>query len=188
MSTTRALSKQEEDALVETTALEVEKGFLQGPYTEEEMSVLMGTDGWSLNPRFVLFQGSNQKVRLIDGAKQSAVNSAYSSTVKLQLQDVDCAAAMVIGAMREVGLSTSDALDWLGKTFDLSKAYKQLAVLPEHQLHAVVGFSRGQVAVLQEHIAPIWVHWQCIWLRAHFSSPLVFAVKTLEGHSIPLFR
>jgi len=46
---------------------------------------------------------------------------------------------MALGAMKEVGLSTSDALDWLGKTFDLSKAYKQLAVLPEHQLHAVVG-------------------------------------------------
>ena len=143
MRATRALSKPEEDALIEATALEVEKGFLQGPYTEEEMSVLMGTDGWSLNPRFVLFQGSNQKVRVIDDAKESAVNSAYSSTVKLQLQDVDYAAAMALGAMKEVGLSTSDALDWLGKTFDLSKAYKQLAVLPEHQLHAVVGFPKG---------------------------------------------
>ena len=143
MRATRALSKPEEDALIEATALEVEKGFLQGPYTAEEMSVLMGTDGWSLNPRFVLFQGSNQKVRVIDDAKESAVNSAYSSTVKLQLQDVDYAAAMALGAMKEVGLSTSDALDWLGKTFDLSKAYKQLAVLPEHQLHAVVGFPKG---------------------------------------------
>ena len=143
MRATRALSKPEEDALIEATALEVEKGFLQGPCTEEEMSVLMGTDGWSLNLRFVLFQGSNQKVRVIDDAKESAVNSAYSSTVKLQLQDVDYAAAMALGAMKEVGLSTSDALDWLGKTFDLSKTYKQLAVLPEHQLHAVVGFPKG---------------------------------------------
>ena len=28
----------------------------------------------------------------------------------------------------------------MGKTFDLSKVYKQLAVLPEHQVHAVVVF------------------------------------------------
>ena len=28
----------------------------------------------------------------------------------------------------------------MGKTFDLSKAYKQLAVLPEHHKHSVVGF------------------------------------------------
>ena len=56
---------------------------------------------------------------------------------------MDYAAAMVLGAMREAGLSGSDALEWLGKTFDLSKAYKQLAVLPDHQLHAVVGFPCG---------------------------------------------
>ena len=29
------------------------------------------------------------------------------------------------------------------QTFDLSKAYKQLAVLPDHQLHAIVGFPCG---------------------------------------------
>ncbi|CAL1136988.1 unnamed protein product [Cladocopium goreaui] len=83
MQTARQLSKSEEDALLEATASEVEKGFLQGPYSEAEMSVLMGTECWSLNPRFVLFQGASQKVRVIDDAKQSAVNSAYSSTVKL---------------------------------------------------------------------------------------------------------
>ena len=143
MQTARPLTNSEEDALLEATASEVEKGFLQGPYSEAEMSVLMGTECWSLNPRFVLFQGASQKVRVIDDAKQSAVNSAYSSTVKLQLQDVDYAAAMVLGAMREAGLSDSEALEWLGKTFDLSKAYKQLAVLPDHQLHAIVGFPSG---------------------------------------------
>ena len=143
MQTTRPISKHEEDALLEATASEVEKGFLQGPYSESEMSVLMGTECWSLNPRFVLFQGANQKVRVIDDAKQSAVNAAYSSTVKLQLQDVDYAAAMVLGAMREAGLSSAEAMDWLGKTFDLSKAYKQLAVFPDHQIHAVVGFPKG---------------------------------------------
>ena len=123
----------------------MEKGFLQGPYSEAEMSVLMGTECWSLNPRFVLFQGTNQKVRVIDDAKQSAVNLAYSSTAKLQLQDVGYAAAMDLGVMREAGLSGSEAIDWPGKTFDLSKAYKQLAVFPEHQVHAVVGFPTGGV-------------------------------------------
>ena len=60
----------------------------RGPYTEDEMTVLMGSEAWTLNPRFVLFQGANNKVRVIDDAKQGAVNAAYSSTVKLQLQDV----------------------------------------------------------------------------------------------------
>ena len=104
------------------------------------MSVLMGSEDWSLNPRFVLFQGADNKVRVIDDAKQGSVNAAYSSTVKLQLQDVDYAAAMVVEVMRESADKLGPNLKWLGKTFDLSKAYKQLAVLPEHQRHAVVGF------------------------------------------------
>ena len=79
------------------------------------MTVLMGTECWSWNPRFISFQGANQKVRVIYDAKQSAVNSAYSSTVKLQLQDVDYVAAMVLGAMREAGLSGAEAMEWLSK-------------------------------------------------------------------------
>lgn len=73
---------------------EVKLGFLEGPYSEDEMSVLLGTDQWSFNPRFVLFQGASKKVRIIDDAKKSCPNNAFSSTVKLQLQDVDYVAAM----------------------------------------------------------------------------------------------
>ena len=78
-------------------------------------------------------------MRVIDDAKQSSVNAAYSSAVKLQLQDVDYAAAMVGEIMRESACPGVLTMEWLGKTFDLSKAYKQLAVLPDHQPHAVVG-------------------------------------------------
>ena len=140
MQGARQLTTTEEKALLEATVNEVERGFLQGPYNEAEMSVLMGSEDWSLNPRFVLFQGANNKVRVIDDAKQGSVNAAYSSTVKLQLQDVDYAAAMVVEVMRESADMLGPNLKGLGKTFDLSKAYKQLAVLPAHQRHAVVGF------------------------------------------------
>ena len=140
MLSARPMTSNEEKALIDSTQLEVERGFLQGPYSEEELSVLLGTEDWSLNPRFVLFQGANNKVRVIDDAKQSSVNAAYSSTVKLQLQDVDYAAAMITYAMQVGSDAGVPVLEWFGKTFDLSKAYKQLAVLPEHQHHAVVGF------------------------------------------------
>ena len=140
MQGARQLTTTEEKALMEATDNEVERGFLQGPYSEAEMSVLMESEDWSLNPRFVLFQGANNKVRVIDDAKQGSVNAAYSSTVKLQLQDVDYAAAMVLEVMRESAGALGPNITWCGKTFDLSKAYKQLAVLPAHQRHAVVGF------------------------------------------------
>ena len=140
MTSSRRMNPSEENALLEATTEEVKRGFLQGPYTEDEMTVLMGSEDWTLNPRFVLFQGANNKVRVIDDAKQGAVNAAYSSTVKLQLQDVDYAAAMVMEIMRVSAGMNVQLHEWSGKTFDLSKAYKQLAVLPDHQAHAVVGF------------------------------------------------
>lgn len=140
MCQSKQFSQDDEKALLETTNDEVARGFLQGPYTEQEMSVLLETEEWSLNPRFVLFQGTSGKVRVIDDAKKSAVNSAYTSTVKLQLQDIDYAANMVLAIMAETAAAGVSGGEWKGKTFDLSKAYKQLAILPCHQKHAVVGF------------------------------------------------
>jgi len=75
-------------------------GFLEGPYSEDEMSVLLGTEKWSLNPRYVLFQGTAGKIRIIDDAKRSGVNDSYSSTIKLQLQDIDYVGAMLTEAAR----------------------------------------------------------------------------------------
>ena len=81
---------------------------------------------------------------MIDDAKASSLNTAYSSTFKLQLQDDDYTAAMIRAAMIEQqrqGVSDT----WLARTLDLRKAYKQLAIMPEHAHLAVVGFPvRGQ--------------------------------------------
>ncbi|CAL1153270.1 unnamed protein product, partial [Cladocopium goreaui] len=140
MCQSKRFKPEEEAAPLKTTAEEVAKGFLEGPYSEQEISVLLETEDWSLSPRFVLFQGTGGKIRVIDDAKKSAVNAAYSSTVKLQLQDVDYAANMVLFLMSEAAAAGVSGDEWMGKTFDLSKAYKQLAILPAHQQHAVVGF------------------------------------------------
>jgi len=99
MMSARSLDVPEEEALVEATASEVSRGLLQGPYTEDEMIVLMGSDDWTLNPRFVLLQRSNNKVRVTDDAKQVSVNASYSFTIKLQLQEVDYAASMAVEIM-----------------------------------------------------------------------------------------
>eukprot|EP00435_Cladocopium_sp_Y103_P033666 s1851_g8.t1 len=140
MGMDKCFSVEEEDALQKATAEEVSLGFLEGPYREDEISVLLDTETWSLNPRFALFQGPSGKVRIIDDAKKSSVNASYSSTVKLQLQDVDYAASMVVALMQELSSASLPHDQWMGKTFDLSKAYKQLAIHPSHQKHAIVGF------------------------------------------------
>eukprot|EP00435_Cladocopium_sp_Y103_P006518 s5825_g2.t1 len=70
-------SKQEEKVqqdLHETTMKEVELGHLHGPFSDAEVTAHFGTDKWLFNPRFALYQGSENKVRAIDDGKRSALN------------------------------------------------------------------------------------------------------------------
>ena len=76
-----------------------------------------------------------------------------------QLQDVDYVAAMVSSLARGAsarGLS----MDLLVKTFDFSKAYKQVAVLPEHHKHATVGFLIKSVwQFYPKLVIAFWLRW-----------------------------
>ena len=102
------------------------------------MDGVMGGHRWLLNPRFVRNQGSSRKPRVIDDAKVSFLNLAYTSTVKLQLQDTDFIAAMSYELMNRLVSNCAPVSEsWLGKCFDLSKAYKQVSVLPSHRRWAV---------------------------------------------------
>ncbi|CAE7247552.1 unnamed protein product [Symbiodinium sp. CCMP2456] len=78
------------------TAEEVAAGFLTGPYrSEREVSDLLQTDDWSLSPRFLLRQGEDSKIRIIDDFKMSAVNRAFGSSSFLELQDTDYAVGLL---------------------------------------------------------------------------------------------
>ena len=82
--------------------------------------------------RFVIEQGA--KLRPIDDGLEAQLNAAYSSTIRLDLQDADYVIALALHLGKHPGKK------WLGKTLDLSKAYKQLPILPEHRDLAVVYF------------------------------------------------
>ena len=88
--------------------------------------------------RFVLEQGS--KLRPIDDGLEAQLNSAYTSTIWLDLQDADDVVALTLE------LGKRKEFDWVGKTLDLSKAYKQLPILPSHRDLAVTSFrdSKGK--------------------------------------------
>eukprot|EP00435_Cladocopium_sp_Y103_P027530 s3375_g6.t2 len=119
--------------LVETAKEEKELKFLEGPFSsEEEVTDYFGHSNWRVIRRFVIQQG--QKLRPIDDGLESQINAAYSSTIRLDLQDADYVIAMVLE------LSKWPGFEWCGKTLDLSKAYKQLPILPEHRDLAVVHF------------------------------------------------
>ena len=84
-----------QDDLHDATMKEVALGHLHGPYSEQEVTEHFGSDKWLFNPRFALYQGSENKVRAIDDGKRSALNLAYTTNFKLELYDVDTLAALV---------------------------------------------------------------------------------------------
>ena len=129
----------------EQTLSEVTDGWMEGPFDDEEaVTAHIGSSDWLCSRRFPLVQG--EKVRLIDDAKESQLNTAYYATNKLVLQDVDCLVSLIMQMCRcfvrrgEFAMRLSDgstvsgrvASDWgsevgfLGRTLDLSSAYKQL--------------------------------------------------------------
>ena len=131
------------DHLIETTNEELSLGFLEGPFfTEDEVTRHLGRSDWSLVRRFVLVQGAEGKLRPIDDCLEAQLNFAYTSVSYLKLQDVDYVSglALKIAAAVSKRSSTSGESAWLGKCLDLSKAYKQMGVLPDHRHLAVIFF------------------------------------------------
>ena len=166
----QARDPDEVATLLRESAAEVEAGYLQGPFhSQEEVSAKVGTDAWSLAPRFALRPGEDAEIRVIDDFKMSAVNRAFGSTSYLALQDTD----FTVGLLRFVGrvlqgetkvvvpMSDGSQLKGslcpemmakpakpplLGKTLDLSKAYKQVGIHPASRHHAVLGFPTSNQA------------------------------------------
>ena len=124
------------------------------------MDEKFGKNGWLFNKRFALHQGTpeNPKVRVIDDCKRSGLNSAYTTTNKLELLDVDvlaCALMAIADAHftgwvdlgeNETGRLAgpmhvvAKTLTWQGRTLDLSKAYKQVPLNAEAQAMCVLGY------------------------------------------------
>lgn len=129
--------------LIEASDDELARGFLDGPFfSEEEVTRHLGRDDWSLVRRFVLVQGSEGKLRPIDDCLEAQLNFAYTSTSYLKLQDVDYISGLALKIVSAAS-SGDDRLyngKWLGKCLDLSKAYKQMGVLPEHRYLSVIFF------------------------------------------------
>ena len=154
-----------ENELHQATMEEVKLGHLQGPFTEDQMNDLYGKGGWLFNKRFALRQGSaeNPKVRVIDDCRRSGLNSAYTTTNKLELLDIDVLACALLSIAEahatgwvDLGEHNSQKLvgpmhaaarqqTWLGRTLDLSKAYKQVPLSEGAQPMCVLGYYyRGQ--------------------------------------------
>lgn len=143
---------------------EVDAGFLKGPHSEEEIPGVVGSEDWSLSKRFVLYQGEERKIRVIDNYRDSGVNAAFASSSYIALQDTDFVIGFlrffmwVLGNQDEVVVPLSDGTvlrgAWhssmraqpalLGRCVDLSKAYRQVAIAESSLRHGVLGYQTSE--------------------------------------------
>ena len=128
-------------SLSKATSEEVDMGFLEGPFTEKEVSDFFHTEDWNCIRRFLILQGAEKKPRPIDDGHEALINNCYTSTIKLELQSSDFVTCMATTLARRESerskLSGTSFRRWLGKCLDLSKA-KQLPTKKEHRSLAVV--------------------------------------------------
>ena len=97
---------------------EVACGWLEGPDLEETAII-----SW----RFGIRQSSGDvvKIRLIDDFTASNVNQAVQVENAPKLHTLDVVAALCMELLRQHGNA-----EWVGKTIDLSSAYRQLGISP----------------------------------------------------------
>eukprot|EP00435_Cladocopium_sp_Y103_P070991 s38_g36.t1 len=123
LSSVRSSGDPELDAEVfSKTLAELECGWLSGPF---ELSDL--PPDAIVSRRFGIKQTSGEivKVRLIDDFSASGVNSTVQVETASKLHTLDVAAALCLELLKLPG-----SHQWLGKTIDLSAAYRQLGVAP----------------------------------------------------------
>ena len=136
------------------------------------MTSHFGTDKWLFNPRFALYQVSENKIRAIDDGKRSGLNLAYNTNFKLELYDVDTLAALTAAVAeglqsRKVNFDMDDDTQcevavhpevisdvWVGRTLDLSRAYKQLALDEASRLLAVGFFHKDKWLFFRSDVLP----------------------------------
>ena len=146
-------------AVYETTVEERKKGWLDpsGPFSEKDLADRLGP-AFVINRRFCVEQ--NSESRAVDDYSASFTNSAYGSPFKLDLGGVDQIASVTkaivysIGDDRTVKFVLSDgstlegmlhpslsidlARTLVGRTLDMSSAYRQLIISVASEWFSVV--------------------------------------------------
>ena len=131
--------------LWDATCEEVQLGFVKGPFPAGSLPA-----GALVSPRFGLKQ--KNKLRPIDDLSISGVNMSTSLPERLKVDAVDECAAMVKEMLKRAG--GKQAL--VGKTYDLRKAYRQLAIREDH----------------------LRLGWIAVWSPEH-QAPMIFSMDSL---------
>ena len=111
-----------DDEVFAKTQEEVQCGWLEGPIDPADLP-----SNAVISRRFGIKQGTGEKlkVRLIDDFSASGVNATVQVDSNAKLHTLDVVAALCMELLR-----LAPQQEWVGKTVDLSAAYRQLAVSP----------------------------------------------------------
>ena len=111
---------------------DVAEGSCLGPFdSEEDVTELLGQDDWIPTQRFEVVQ--KNKVRGCDSATTNLINQITEITEKLQLPSTDSNVA----ALRKLQTAAPDA-ELFGWVLDERKAYRQVAIRPDHRKFSVI--------------------------------------------------
>ena len=124
LATVRSTGDAEIDETVfQKTLEELECGWLEGPIPFSDLP-----DNAIVSRRFGIRQtsGDTIKIRLIDDFSASGVNDTVQVESAAKLHTLDVAAALCMELLK-----VSGDQQWLGKTIDLSSAYRQLGISRE---------------------------------------------------------
>ena len=133
--------------LWQMTKQEIEDGFADGPFTEDDLNKQFGVGGWRPLERFVHVQSCG-KLRCIDSGKRPGHNLASRESETIYTTSVDIVPAIVRYTFQLAchywgSVSQMSAPRWcefvLG-TEDMRQAYRQCPVLPLHRCCSVVAF------------------------------------------------
>ena len=134
LSKCKLQNDETDEILWQGTQDELAKGWVRGPFDESQITEILKTSNWIAIRRFALKQG--EKIRVIDDCKEARINTALTTPEKLQLMGVDhlviTALALAKAHGYSLGSQHSKTLteSFVGRTLDLTAAYKNLACAP----------------------------------------------------------
>ena len=120
----------------ESTMEDVEESVSLGPFfTTGQVSAIVG-DPWIPTQRFEVVQ--KNKVRGVDSATVNGINTASAVVEKLDLPSTD----VNVAALRWLRSNAADGSEIRGWVLDERKAYRQIAIKPDHRRWSVIALKQ----------------------------------------------
>jgi hypothetical protein len=148
-----------------------EKGFLRGWFSRAEMDLKFGRGAWRPLVRFAVLQSG--KWRVIDNGRSSLHNVSVNACERIHTTSTGAGVAALRRLRSHAGRPLSGDLEPCLSTHDMTSAYRQIAVAPEHL--------RFSVIAVYSPVSKSWVYGELDGL------PFGVTPAVLEFNRVPAF-